>query len=166
MSCATGIQKWPFDEGGLRDDGGQCAGAIGTAAELIASRWVQSLPAGAAFCHQGWSQLLEPRAHLFELKTVSAEIVKAVVDALIRQPAAGLSDGIAVGDAVVCDGAHIEIRSYLKRAPLYHSRFAGADKGISRFAVHVPTTFGRSRTAAMQPLLAHPRETFFATSCA
>src|SRR5690625_6295064 len=27
MSCATGIQKLPFDEGGLRDDGGQCAGA-------------------------------------------------------------------------------------------------------------------------------------------
>src|SRR5690625_2775448 len=88
MSCATGIQKWPFDEGGLRDDGGQCAGAIGTAAELIAARRVQSLPAGAAFVHQGWSQFLEPRAHLFELKTVSAEIVKAVVDALIRQPAA------------------------------------------------------------------------------
>src|SRR5690625_6871903 len=109
MSCATGIQKWPFDEGGLRDDGGQCAGAIGAAAELIAARRVQSLPAGAAFVHQGWPQSLDPGATLSELKTAAGEMWKAEAMALFGKPARAFSEVIQVGDAGGGDGLPLEI---------------------------------------------------------
>jgi len=91
------FEERPFDDGGVCPHEFSCPGGV----ERLARFHRQLSPGCSAAVDEILpAEILDPGVQQFIVQSVAAQVVKSIVNLMVRKPAPRLPDGVAVFDAV------------------------------------------------------------------